>query len=156
MSKNGVERAFYSDGKPQSEVTWVDGKVNGITRHWYPNGVLASEMPVKDNLIHGVCRIWNEKGEQIDSYGVTLGNGPFRQWYPNGALKAEGRIMNGMPVGQMRCYDEGGNLVVQSFWLNQRQVSRKKYLEECEKNPDLPRPPADDSASKPTKKSGRF
>ncbi len=100
-------------------------------------------------MIHGVCSIWNEKGDQIDTYEVTMGNGPFRQWYPNGALKAEGMMMNGMPVGQMRCYDESGKFVAQSFWLNSRQVSRKKYLEACEKNLKLPRPPADDSMGNP-------
>lgn len=40
---DGIVRTYFSDGKTQTEMSFLKGELNGVSRFYYENGVLASE-----------------------------------------------------------------------------------------------------------------
>lgn len=137
--RDGTEKTYYPDGKLEGEVTYVNGHVNGVTRHWHPNGVLEFEIPVRNDIVDGTAKFWNDKGELLGTYEIRNGNGIQKAWHQDGSLAAELTLVGGAWTGRQRTYFPGGELIGETYWLNSKQVSKKKYLEACKKNPSLPR-----------------
>lgn len=136
---NTVKRTYYPDGSIESEVTLVDGLPEGVSRHWHPNGILAAELPVRRGIPEGVGKQWNEKGELLGTFEIKDGTGIQRHWNPDGTLRAEMPWLHGKTTGRFRAYYEDGELAGDVYWLENEKVSKKRYMEACEHNPELPR-----------------
>jgi len=139
MEKDGVERQFFPNGRIKSEVTYVNGQLTGISRAWHENGVLESEMPIVDGSVEGLVKQWNEDGELLGSYAICNGTGVQKTWYQNGKLMGEIAQVSGQRTGRLRAYFEDGELAAETYWIKNREVSKRKYLEACARDPSLPR-----------------
>jgi hypothetical protein len=53
--------------------------------------------------------------------------------------KTEISLVNGMMTGCMRFWADDGMLYGQRYYFNSRPISKKAYLQKCERMPDLPR-----------------
>ena len=134
-----VEKRFYPDGQVESEITYLEGRGNRwVTKLWHPNGVLASEVLVVDGAPEGIVRFWNQKGELVGTYEMHDGTGVQKDWHSDGSLKAEISWVNGQWTGRLRSYFEGGELAAETYWIQGKQVSKKKYFEAAAKDPGLP------------------
>ena len=136
---NEVRRAYYPDGSIRGEVTLVDGVPEGVSRDWHPNGILASELTLRHGIPEGVGKQWNEKGELLGTYEIKDGTGIQRIWYPNGPLMGEFPWLHGTFNGRSRAYYEDGELAKDTYWLDDQKVSKRRYMEACQHNPELPR-----------------
>jgi len=149
---NKMQRTYYPDGSIRTEVTYVDGLPDGVARHWHPNGILASELPVRRGIPEGIGKQWNEKGELLGAFEIKDGTGVQLQWYPDGTLMSEMPWLHGNVTGRFRAYYEDGELAGDIYWLDDKKVSRKRYMEACKRNPELPRYEPERSARKPRSK----
>jgi len=139
MNQKHVERTFDPNGKLEGEVCYENGQVNGVTKHWHPNGVLSCEIPMRNGIVEGTARFWNERGELIGDYEIRDGTGIQKSWHTDGSLAAEITLVKGAWTGRQRTYFEGAELIAETFWMNSKQVSKRKYLESCKKDPNLPK-----------------
>jgi hypothetical protein len=133
-----ITKVYHANGNLRSEVTLVDGLPHGVTRHWHANGVLAKEIPLHHGVIDGTVIQWNERGELIGSCHIHEGTGMYRTWHPNGQLMSETSMIDGKNTGRSVAYFEDGELAGETYWLENEKVSKKRYLEACNLNPDLP------------------
>jgi antitoxin component YwqK of YwqJK toxin-antitoxin module len=46
-----------------------------------------------------------------------------------------------LPTGRQKCWDENGDFVVEAYWIKGKKVSRKRYLEACKTDSELPQYP---------------
>jgi len=121
------------------EMTLVDGIPHGVTRRWHPNGVLASEWHMRGGHPEGVGKQWNERGELLGTFEIKEGTGIQREWYADGNLGIETQWLHGKKTGRERAYSVDGEPAVDMYWLDNERVSKKQYVEACERNPELPR-----------------
>lgn len=61
----GVAVELFPDGKPCSEVPFLNGLRHGVLRAWYPSGQLKEEKHLWYGGLHGYARVWNEQGGLI-------------------------------------------------------------------------------------------
>src|SRR5579864_5982177 len=121
-----LQRVYNDNGMLVSEGGMLDRQPHGIVRHWHANGVLASEMPLNRGRIDGVVRYWNDKGELLDEFELKDGNGVFRVWSPDGVLYGEITEVNGRWTGRQLTYFDDGATAIETFWLNNQKVSKKR------------------------------
>jgi len=156
MKKPDIQRTYYRNGRPYQEVPFVGGKINGIIREWHRSGALAREVPMKDGLRHGVCKQWNNKGELLGAFEMRMGTGISKQWFPNGQLQFEASVVNEKFNGRLRQWNEQGELIAETFFLDNKKVSKAEYDRAEQSNPDLPPYPDDgDEHPKPVKRNHR-
>jgi hypothetical protein len=134
-----VVRSYYENGALRYEGVQIDGIPHGVIRLWHPNGVLDTEIPMDHGVISGIVKQWNDKGELLGTSDVTNGTGVDRRWYPDGTLQIEIPYVDGATTGRQRIYWDTGELLEVSYWLKNKKVSRKRYLEACQQDPNLPR-----------------
>lgn len=135
---NKMKRDYHDNGMIRFESDFIDGVPHGLQRHWHPNGVLAMEMPFDHGIIDGMVRQWNHKGELVATSNLKMGTGVLRTLNLEQGLDGEITYVDGKFTGRQRCYC-GGELMATVFWLDNDKVSRKRYLEACKQNPNLPR-----------------
>lgn len=136
-----LQKSYHPNGQLRYEGEFVNGVPDGLIRHWHENGVLAQEIPTKMGMINGVVREWNAEGKLLGESTLTMGTGVFRQFDQNGQLLGEIPFVNGQMTGCQIVYTEGDEILAQVFHLNNRRVSRKKYLEAYRQYPELLAPP---------------
>ena len=85
---HGFIRRYHPNGRPMSEVFFLNGRPEGPARNWYPEGGLLDTA----NLFNG------------------RRNGVYRRWYPNGALQLEGSYFEGLATGHWRGYHPDGSI----------------------------------------------
>jgi hypothetical protein len=140
MPKQSTERSYYPSGALRGECVVANGQPIGVTRLWHENGVLSWECPHDDNgREHGLVRQWNAEGKLLGEYRMDHGTGLERHWHENGQLERECQSIHGRLCGRFRCWLEDGELVSESYYIFDRQVSKKKYSEACTQDPNLPR-----------------
>ena len=137
--KNGTEEGFHETGALRFQATYANGLRHGISRTWHKNGVLATEGTYVNGALDGTVRHWNEKSDLLGSFEMKNGTGLTKQWYPNGQLYAEISMVNGSFTGRQRVWFEDGEFVTSVFYIRNRKVSKKKYVEACKTDPALPR-----------------
>jgi antitoxin component YwqK of YwqJK toxin-antitoxin module len=133
-----IDRTYHDNGAIATEGMEIDGIPHGIVRHWHPNGVPAMEIPMDHGIIDGVVKQWNEKGELIAVSELNHGTGVLRTLAPEQGIDGEITYVNGKLTGRQISYC-AGELMGVSYWLDDKKVSRKRYLEACKENPALPR-----------------
>ena len=136
--KSGIEEGFHGTGQLRFQAAYVNGVHHGPCRTWHQNGVLATETHYTNGVMDGVVRHWNEQGELLGSYEMKNGTGLTKQWYPNGQLRAEISLVKGSFTGRQRVWFEDGEFVASVFYIRNRKVSKKKYLEACKSDSTLP------------------
>ena len=67
MVGDGIQRGWYYDGAPRSEVTTRHGRTIGPARSWYPSGQLKQEAEF-DGVDYVRRRAWAEDGTLIDDW----------------------------------------------------------------------------------------
>jgi S1-C subfamily serine protease len=64
----GVCIWYYKNGKKESEVTFVHGKMEGILLSWYESGKKRSEQEYKNDKRNGASLFWHENGKLYRKY----------------------------------------------------------------------------------------
>lgn len=96
--KQGLWKDFYSNGKLQSEVTYLNDKKNGYLKRYDSTGTLLSiEKYINDEPA--------EFAEELKEYEIR------RDYYPNGKVRIEGSYFKDKPDGIRREYDSTGNII---------------------------------------------
>lgn len=85
---HGFIRRYHPNGRPMSEVFFLNGRPEGPARNWYPAGGL------------------------LDSANALKGkrNGIYRRWYADGTLQSEGSYFEGLATGLWRGYHPDGSM----------------------------------------------
>lgn len=131
------KRTYYPDGTLMAENATFDEK-RRRNRIWHPNGVLAEERLFTPGCADEMGRQWSTDGRLLGEYEIKNGTGVLKRWHDNGSIQFEMSIVNGMQNGRQRVIDDEGE-VMDEYYINNRRVSKKKYLEACAKDPTLPR-----------------
>lgn len=134
---NNTERTYYDDGKLRGESAFVNGVPHGLHRQWHPNSVLAMEIPYDHGMIDGTVKQWNDKGEMISTSELRKGTGVLRTLYPEQGTDGEMTYVDGKLTGRQLAFC-GGELMAITYWLDDKKVSRKRYVEACKTNKSLP------------------
>lgn len=133
-----VDKLYRDDGSLQFERHYKDGVPHGPDRIWYANGKLAQEI-MYDMYVPVYGKKWDEQGNLTGWYEFIDGTGIELQWYPNGNIKLERQWVNGKTTGRCSLYWDNGHRMKDTYYLYGSKVSKKRYLNECEKKPNLPR-----------------
>lgn len=135
-----LNRSYYDDGALRYEGELLDGVLpHGVHREWHPNGTLAKETPYNMGIIDGVVKQWDENGELLLQSDIPQGTGVLRTWHADQGFFGEISFVDGKMTGRQHCYFQLGESGAQQYWLENKRVSRKRYLKACEKNSKLPR-----------------
>jgi hypothetical protein len=73
---------------------------------------------------------------------MTQGTGIRREWFSDGQLQSEASKVNDLFTGRMCSWLRDGTLAAQSYLIENRQVSRAKYIAATRRYPEYPRYPA--------------
>lgn len=138
ISPERVERLYWPDGTLEYEGPFVNDLLHGTVRRWFPNGQIEFEIPMAQGLKHGECKFWNQEGKLLGSFHVNMGTGVYKQWYPNGTLKLQVFELNDNFHGPFYMWLPDGTIDFISFYIDGKKVTKKKYIEACKENPDLP------------------
>ena len=136
---HGFIKRYYPNGQIEAEGNYKNGIPHGWNREWHENGTLASEVCYKEGVPNGIGRQWNTKGDLLGFFEIKNGTGIEKKWYENGNIENEIPWINGVTTGRWRMYEEDGTILGDTYWIKHRQVSKKRYIEECKKDPTLPR-----------------
>lgn len=91
-----------------------------------------------DGIYEGVSKQWNDMGELLGSFEIKSGTGIIKTWYLNGQPMSETSMLRGKWTGRHRGWFENGDLIGDQYYIDDRRVSKKKYLAACRENPHLP------------------
>jgi len=130
---------YYPDGKLQAERSYKKGLPHGLHREWYENGVLATEVNYIDGVPDGIGKQWDKNGDLIVSYEILNGTGVQKIWDSVQECWIELPWFNGTITGRQRLYINEREITGEAYYIHGKQVSRKRYLEECKQNRALPR-----------------
>jgi antitoxin component YwqK of YwqJK toxin-antitoxin module len=136
-----LSRRYHANGSIESEaiLTRDRGPIHGFSRRWHPNGVLAQELSFDHGLWDGVQRVWNDKGELVDSFEMKKGTGVLHLWSLDTEFHSEIAMVDGHQTGRQLIYCDGGKTAIETYSINDKKVSKKRYFEACQKDPKLPR-----------------
>ena len=135
------QRFFHPNGQLRIEIPQVNGRAHGMVREYHSNGQLAVETPNENGLAHGTAKVWDAEGRFLGDYTLDRGTGIVKKWHSNGVLWAEVPVLKGMPTGRQKTWYEDGVPLPAAYWIRGKQVSRKKYLEACKTDWELPQYP---------------
>jgi len=145
---------YYPSGKLRLETLLKKGVPHGLLRAWYDFGNLASEQNFKEGIPDGISRYWDENGKLLVESNIVDGTGVEKSWEPINRLWGEQCWVNGECTGRNRVSWDDGTVVKDEYWIKNRKVSKKKYIEMCELDDTLPK--YDDLVkSKNTKKKAK-
>ncbi len=136
---HGLSKRYYPNGGIESERSFENGIPHGWHRTWHENGVLASEVYLNHEVPDGIARQWDTKGNLLGTFEIKNGTGIEKKWYEDGTVENEISWVNGTTTGRWRMYEEDGTILGDMYWIKNRKVSKKKYIEACQKDPTLPR-----------------
>lgn len=116
-----VQTEYYTNGKKQSEGSYVNGSSSGVVvasdgstrpapnqpkngawNYWYDNGAKSAEENYTNGVSSGLWITWYPSGNKSSEINYTSGNAVF--WYDNGKKQSEGsmvenRVFNGKWIG---------------------------------------------------------
>ncbi len=138
MPKLRVQRFYYRNDHLRAEANEVAGEFHGLNRTWHPDGQLAEELSYRRGLLHGLSRQWDANGRLLGSFTMNRGTGRQLYWHNNGNLRLEINSLNGKFFGRMCLWLRDGTLVQETYYINNVDVSRAKYLKAAREHPDWP------------------
>lgn len=130
---------YYPSGKLRLERSLKRGILHGLLRAWYENGVLASEEYFKNGIRDGISRYWDENGKLLFENNLIDGTGIEKSWEPLNRIWSERSYVKGMYTGRHRVYWNDDSIAAEEYWIRNRKVSRKKYIEMCQIDDSLPK-----------------
>jgi len=136
-----VQRVLYPNGQLKAEAPMVNGRIHGLKRDYHPNGQVALEIPFYHGLPNGMAKVCAADGRLLGEYTMEHGTGVMKLWHGNGVLASEVSMVEGFITGRQRTWYEDGLPVPDMYWIRGKKVSRKKYLEACKTDPELPQYP---------------
>lgn len=88
--KNGVEVAYFQNGRLAFKRTWAKGYREGETNFWWPNGLKKSSSNYAQDLLSGPYFEWSSDGTLLRQFAYLAGNeeGPQKMWYEDGSIRA--------------------------------------------------------------------
>jgi antitoxin component YwqK of YwqJK toxin-antitoxin module len=91
---------------------------HGLAKAWFPNGKLESEGTYQFGKKSGTFTFWHENGQVLATgeYRDDLAEGQWVWWHQNGQRSAFGRYENGQLIGEWRWWNEGGKLTKQHVY----------------------------------------
>jgi antitoxin component YwqK of YwqJK toxin-antitoxin module len=101
--RHGVAKAWYPNGKLESEGTYQYGKKSGTFTFWHENGQVAATGDYRDDQAEGQW-VW---------------------WHENGQRSAFGRYQDGLLIGEWRWWNDGGKLTKQHIYDGTESASRE-------------------------------
>lgn len=109
---DGVEKAYWTDGKLKSELRYENGKLNGECLWYAQSGELMKKAHYKDDVLEGQCVNWHPNGKMASEEYYVNGklDGEVKKWYDNGQLFQEGQYTEGMMDGQWFIFYPSGAL----------------------------------------------
>jgi TonB family protein len=100
-AQNGTVKTYYSSGKVESRVSFVDEILEGTSFWYYENGNIKTERNYSNGKLNGLIRNFYEDGLIKDETHIANGilHGVFRSYYENGGLHEiktyqEGQLIN--------------------------------------------------------------
>ncbi len=138
MPKIRIKRFFYRNVRVQSETREVAGKFHGFNRTWHHNDQLTEELSYRHGVLHGTSRQWDEKGRLLGSFTMNLGTGRQLYWHQNGNPRLEINSLKGKFHGRMRLWLRDGTLVQETYYIDNVDVPRARYLKTAREHPDWP------------------
>lgn len=137
MKKVEVQKDYYPNDQIQSERSYKNGVPHGVHREWYENGILASEHIFKE-FVTKVSRFWDEDGNLLVENHIVNGTGIERTWDHTTKSWSEISWVNGKWTGRFRTYWSDGTVAGDIYWIRNRKVTKKKYMEMCKVDKSLP------------------
>jgi len=94
---DGVQRAFYPDGKLKYEIGYRNGRKDGMEKIFYSDGKLRSETSYRDGRKDGMEKIFYSDGKlrSETSYRNGRKDGMEKIFYSDGRLRSEIIYRNG-------------------------------------------------------------
>lgn len=135
---HGRRHRWYENSILAFEGSFKKGAPHGPNRHWFENGVLASEVNFKEGVPEGIGRQWDKTGKLLVSFEIKNGTGVQKHSSEEQGLWSETSWVKGTWTGRQRTYDKEG-VIGDTYWIKNRKVSKKKYIEACKTDPTLPR-----------------
>lgn len=137
FSKEGVYKAYDSEGKITEEAIYKNNELDGVRKLYFESGALRSTETYRNGMFEGEFVSYDTAGNKslVGKYvnnemtgewqrfyanGQLMEkvmfadneeNGPFIEYYENGKLKAEGKYKGGdQENGELLLYNENGEL----------------------------------------------
>ena len=98
---DGMQRAYWDNGRLKSESRYVDGRLDGPFKTWYENGQLF----------------------QDGQYAAGMMDGSWLIFYPNGQLAAKAQYEKG--TGKQTCYNEDGCIIMEVNYADNQKDGRE-------------------------------
>jgi len=104
-AQNGTIKTYYSSGKVESRISFVNEILEGTTYWYYENGNLKAEKNYSNGKLNGIMKTYYENGLVKDETHIDNGimNGVNKSYYKNGGLK------------EVREYQDGQLLSIQNI-----------------------------------------
>jgi len=117
------QKEFYTSGKIQSEVAYLNEQKNGIERIYHESGELADEVPYLANTIHGIRVIYHRKEIYKDGWHIDR-TSPHD--YPDSIEGAITKIpyVNGVKNGIETTHSSDGTLLYEVEWKDGRRIGK--------------------------------
>jgi len=137
--KEGIWKTYYSTGKTESVVTYINGLPDGKASFYYKNGNLKEEGIWKIKFWTGEYSFYYENGKpfyrwQYNDSGKRTGNQMY--FYENGNLMIEGKWDDGKESGKITEYHENGSLKSEKIFVEGKiDTSNIKIYERTEITP---------------------
>jgi antitoxin component YwqK of YwqJK toxin-antitoxin module len=79
---DGVRRTWFKNGKPQTQIEYVQGRNDGLRLSWHENGKPKVSAMYKNNVRHGKIQEWAEDGSLLTNGEYKNGKrvGLFEMW----------------------------------------------------------------------------
>jgi len=108
--KNGLAKYYYSNGKPQLIMNYVDDRLDGLYEKFAFNGLKTETTMYSNGLKNGESKEFDEFGNLKISvfYLNDTIHGEFKEYYSNGQIRVSGHYNHGMYDGKWNYYDAGG------------------------------------------------
>ena len=108
--QHGRAQAWWKNGKPALDATYVAGQIDGELKRWYANGKDWESARFTNGMRHGPYRKWwkNGKPAHVYAYNNNKLDGEYFQYYDSGAKWVTAVYANGKPQGAIeRWYPDG-------------------------------------------------
>jgi len=91
---------------------------HGVAKAWFPNGKVESEGAYQFGKKSGSFTFWHENGQVLATgeYRDDKAEGQWVWWHQNGQRSAYGRYENGLLNGEWRWWNESGKLTKQHIY----------------------------------------
>ena len=112
---DGIERRWFSNGRPESVRTFEDGRKVGVHVGWWPTGTHRFRTRYVDDSFDGVNKAWYETGVQSQRLEYVKGREEGRQqmWASDGTLIVNYEMRAGRRYGMINakpCIPSSGGM----------------------------------------------